>query len=276
MIIHGSRMYGRKNKIHSWGYCEQCNKYLRQTSYNGRKWNHINYIPIFPEGPNIYVIKECKKCSVGLHVSLTDLPEMIENIEDDVENTIKALHNEQEYFLVKGEDGEEVAQSCADTLIGAIEILYCTGNHEAVKELLMAIDKDHYRKIYCVVKGKFLELQGKIDEGIILFERAAKNYPDDENAYWLLAAAFYNSGKLKEARKAYENLLEISTEKADVMFILLDVYEELKEYLHMTETFEHCFEDHPEFAKQKKFVKRYKKACKKVGTRPKEVIISMK
>ena len=274
MIIHGSRMYGRKNKIHSWGYCEHCNKYLRQTSYKGRKWNHINFIPIFPEGPHVYVIKECRKCSIGLHVKMTDLPVMIEDIEDDVENAMKALYNEQESFVVNGEDGEKVAQSCVDTLISAIEILYCTGNNEAVKELLTALDKDNYRKIYCVVKGKLLELQGKIDEAVIFFEQAVKNYPDDENAYWLLAAALHNSGKLKEAREAYENLLEISTEKADVMLILLDVYEELKEYLHMAETFERCFEDYPEFAKQKKFVKRYKKSCKKAGTKPKLELIT--
>ena len=274
MIIHGSRMYGRKNKIHSWGYCEHCNKYLRQTSYKGRKWNHINFIPIFPEGPHVYVIKECKKCSIGLHVKMTDLPVMIEDIEDDVENAMKALHNEQESFVVNGEDGEKVAQSCVDTLIGAIEILYCTGNDEAVNELLTALDKDNYRKIYCVVKGKLLELQGKIDEAVIFFEQAVKNYPDDENAYWLLAAALHNSGKLKEAREVYENLLEISTEKTDVLFILLDVYEELKEYPHMTEAFERCFEDYPEFAKQKKFVKRYKKACKKAGTKPKLELIT--
>ena len=87
MIIYGSRMYGRKNKIHSWGYCENCDRYIKQTSYRGRKWSHVNFIPIFPEGPHMYVIKECKKCNVGLHIKLTDLPEMIEKIEDDVENS---------------------------------------------------------------------------------------------------------------------------------------------------------------------------------------------
>jgi len=223
----------------------------------------------------MYVIKECKKCSVGLHVKLTDLPVMIQNIEDDVENAMKALYNGQESFVVIGEDGEKAVQSCADTLIDAIEIFHCTGSNDAVKELLTAIDKDEYRKIYCLVKGKLLELQGKIDEGIVFFEQAVKNYPDDENVHWLLAAAFHNSGKLKETREAYENLLDISAEKTDVLFILLDVYEELKDYLHMTETFERCFEDYPELAKQKKFVKRYKKSCKKAGTKPKLELITL-
>ncbi len=275
MIIYGSRMYARKDKIHSWGYCEQCDKYIKQTSYRGRKWSHVNFIPIFPKGPHMYVIKECKKCGVGLHIALTDLPEMIEGIEDNVETAIGALNDGQEYFLVKDEDGEEVTQPCADTLIEAIEILYCTGSDEAVEELLTAIDKDNYRKVYYLVKGKFLEFQGKIDEAVILFEKAVQNYPDEENAYWLLAAALHNSGKLKEAREAYENLLEITSEKSDVMFILLDIYDELKEYLAMTETFERCFEEHPEYAKQQKFVKRYKKACKKAGTKLKMELIAI-
>ena len=275
MIIHGSRMYGRKNKIHSWGYCEQCDKYIKKTSYKGRKWSHINFIPIFPEGPPMYVIKECKKCSVGLHIKLTDLPEMIADIEDDVEKAIGALHNGNEYFLIKDENGKEVAQACADTLIGSVEILHCTGHDEAVKELLVAIDKDEYRKTYCLVKGKFLEFQGKLDEALAFFEQAVKNYPEDENARWLLAGALYNAGKLRESREAYENLLEITSEKTDVMFILLDIYKELKEYLAMIELFERCFREYPEFAKQKKFVKRYKKACKKAGTKPKLELITI-
>ena len=54
-----------------------------------------------------------------------------------------------------------------------------------------------------------------------------------------------------------------------------EVYNDSKEYVHMTETFERCFEAHPEFAKQKKFVKRYKQACKKAGTYPKEALINI-
>lgn len=275
-MISGSRMYGRKNKVISWGYCEHCDKYSKQMSYNGRKWAHINYIPIFPEGPRMHVIKECKKCNVGLHLKLTDLSEMIENIEDSAEKAIEVLHNGDEYYNITEEDGEETTQSCIDTLVTAVEILHCTGYEEAAKELLTALDTENYRKIHCAVKGKFRELQGNLKEAIVLFERSVKNFPDDEHAYYMLAAALYNSGKVKESREVYENLLKITSSKTNVMLMLLDVYNELKEYVTMAETFEHCFEAHPEFAKQKKFVKRYRKACKKAGTRPKEVLINIK
>lgn len=273
-MISGSRMYGRKAKVITWGYCEYCDNYSKQMSYNGRKWTHINYIPIFPEGPRMHVIKECKKCSVGLHLKLTDFQELIESIEDSAEKAIEVLHNGEEYYIIE-EDGEETTQSCVDTLVGAVEILHCTGCDEAVQELLTAIDTENYRKIHCAIKGKFRELQGNLKEAIVLFERAVKNFPDDEHAYYMLASALYNSGKIRESREVYENLLKITSSKTNVMLMLLDVYNELKEYVTMAETFEHCFEAHPEFAKQKKFVKRYRKACKKAGTRPKEVLINI-
>jgi len=276
MIIHGSRMYGRKNKLHSWGYCEQCDKYVKQTSYRGRKWAHINFIPIHPEGQHMYVIRECKKCGVGLHLPVTKLPEMIENIENEAEKAIGVLRDGHEYFIVKDENGEEVAQLCSDTLISAVEILYCTGSDEAVEELLTALDKENYRKIYYAVKGKLLELQGDVEEAIVLYEEAVKNYPDDENPYWLLAVALYNSGKIRESREIYEKLLDITADKNDVMLLLLDVYDDLKDYVAMTDTFERCFEEHPELVKQKKFVKRYKKSCKKAGIKPNELLIIMK
>ena len=78
-----------------------------------------------------------------------------------MKTAIGALHDGQEYFLEKDENGEEVVQPCADTLIGAVEILYCTGHSEAVEELLAAVDKDEYRKVYCLVKGKFLEFKAE-------------------------------------------------------------------------------------------------------------------
>ena len=274
-MISGSRMYGKKDKIHTWGYCEQCARYVKQLSYRGRKWTHINFVPIFPEGPHSYVIRECKKCSVGMHLPIENLEEVVENIENDAERAMSTLHDGQEYFIEIDEDGEENAQLCIDVLIGAIEMLYCTGADEAVQELLTALDKENYRKIYCAVKGKLLELKGDIKDAIVLYERAVTNFPDDENAYWLLAAALYNSGKTREARESYENLLAVSSEKTDVMLLLLDVYKELKEYTHMVETFEACFEAHPEFAKQKKFVKRYKKACNKAGVNPKKAMINI-
>lgn len=276
MIIHGSRMYGRKNKLLSWGYCEHCDKYVQQVSYKGRKWSHINFIPIYPDGPHTYVIRECKKCGIGLHLPIEKMPEMIEGVLNDAEKSILLLNDGQEYFIVEDENGEEVAQLCSDTLISAAEILHCTGNDGAVEELIRALNKDKLRKVYCAVKGKLLELQGDIDEAIILYEEAVKNYPDDENPYWLLAVALYNAGKLRECREVYENLLKVVDDKTDVMLLLLDVYEGLGEYLIMTETFEQCFEEYPEFVKQKKFVKRYKRACKKAGIKPKEAIISMK
>jgi tetratricopeptide (TPR) repeat protein len=276
MIIYGSRMYGRKDKVHSCGYCPQCDKYLKQTSYRGRKWAHLNFIPIFPEGPHMHIIKECKKCSVGLQIPIKELPEMIEGIKEDAEKVLGVLEGGNEYFIEEDESGGEVKQSCADALASDTEILYCIGDNDAVEELLSALNKDKFRKIYCTVKGKLLELQGNMEEGIHLYEEAVKNYPDDENAHWLLAAALYNSGKTRESREAYENLLTVAEDKANVMLLLLDVYNELKEYLTMTETFERCFEMHPEYAKQKKFVKRYKKTCKKAGIKPKENLINIK
>jgi len=221
-MISGSRMYGRKDKVHTWGYCQSCDKYLKQTSYRGRQWAHINFIPIYPEGKHMHVIKECKKCSVGLHIPMTEIPQLIEDIEDDAETALEVLQNGNETYIAE-EDGEEVTCTCVDTLIGAVEILHCTGHDEAVQELFTALDKENYRKIYCAVKGKFLELQGDIKDAVVLFERAMKNFPKDEQAYYMLASAFYNLGKLRESREIYENLLEITNDKTNVMLMLLEV-----------------------------------------------------
>lgn len=276
MIVYGSRMYGRKNNVQSWGFCTNCDKYVKQSSYRGRKWSHVYFIPIFPEGPHVHVIRECKKCGFGLHVPADEMPGMIDGIRKDIDECVEQLLKGEEFYTVKDENGDDVKISCSATLIDDAELLRSTGNDDIVDELLAKLEKNKLRKVHCLVKGKCLEFEGKLEEAVLLYEETTKNYPDFEDAYWMLGLALYNQGKVRESCEVYEKLLDISSDKPRVFVVLLDTYETLKEYLTLTETFEACFNEFPIMAKDSKFIKRYKKACKKAGVRPKEALLNFR
>ena len=56
LIIYGSKIYGKRDEITGWGRCEECGVYGRHSSYNGRKFGHIYYIPLIPSGPHLRVM----------------------------------------------------------------------------------------------------------------------------------------------------------------------------------------------------------------------------
>ena len=85
-------MYGKKNVVRGWGQCESCGKYGMNTSYNGRKWGHLYFIPLIPSGPHMRVIKECTKCSNGLQFPETDVPNILNNLRQTSDDAMAATY----------------------------------------------------------------------------------------------------------------------------------------------------------------------------------------
>ncbi len=59
MIIFGSKMYGVRNVVRGFDECEHCECYAQHKSYSGRKWGHVYFIPLFPMGGRVRVLREC-------------------------------------------------------------------------------------------------------------------------------------------------------------------------------------------------------------------------
>ncbi len=91
IIIYGSRIYGKRDEITGWGRCEECGVYGPHSSYNGRKWGHVYYIPLIPSGPHLRVIKECGNCKTGMHIPEMDVPEMVQEIRLSADAALAAL-----------------------------------------------------------------------------------------------------------------------------------------------------------------------------------------
>ena len=148
MIIYGTRMYGKKNVVNGWGYCTNCDRYLKHSSYNGRKWGHLYFIPLIPDGPHVRVLKECGKCSNGLHIPETEVPAMLDDLRQSCDKALAALIAGQSEF----DDGGETV-SCTACITGSVELLYCLQAEDYVNLLLSALQEKGFEMAYHMVMG---------------------------------------------------------------------------------------------------------------------------
>lgn len=259
MIIYGSKMYGKKDLVKSWGFCVNCGEYLELSSYKGRKWGHLYFIPIIPEGPHVHVVKECNRCNVGIHIPQKDIDNTVEDIKSDIARALEAIDSGNDCFILRDDKGNEATISCIHSLIEAVEVLYCVGRRDVIKNLMLTLERSGNYKEHLALNGKLFEFEGDLEEAIVQYETAVKNYPGAEDAYWFLGSAFSCLGRFDEARSVYEKLLRVSDNELEVMIELIYTYEKLGNFLALTETYENCLGKHPELAQNKKIMRKYKK-----------------
>lgn len=263
MIIYGSRMYGRRNPVNGWGYCDNCAKYGKHISYNGRMWGHLYFIPLIPEGPRVRVLKQCRKCSNGIHIPEEEAPVTLDNLRTDSDSALAGLVAGELEFE---KDGAMVP--CITFLADAVELLCCMCAEDHVRAIIAALQEKGLVYAHHLLNGKLLEFAGNRDEATLAYKEAAASDPANPLPMILLGAIHVDKKDYEGARLLYEKALELSSDKRAVYLVLLNIYDYLKDYSKTTETYEEIFRLMPELAQDKKTLKAYRKACKKAGKQP--------
>lgn len=263
MIIYGSQMYGKKNIVEGWGFCEHCGNYGRHRSYDGRKWGHIYFIPLIPVGGRARVLKECRSCSTGTHVPEAEVPTMLEEMRRTVDDATAALMAGETEFE---HDGTMVP--CAACVASAIVLLYCMGAEDYVRVVLAGLEEDGLAYAYHLANGESLEFHGQLQAAADSYRQAAECEPDDPLPLISIGTVYLKQGDHASARPVYEQALGLTDEKFSVLEMLITVYEALKDHDCLAEAYEQCFQLVPELTRDKKVVKAYRSACRKAGREP--------
>ncbi len=263
MIIYGSRMYGRGKAVKTFGLCDNCGKYCRNISYNSRKWGHIYFIPLIPQGVRMRVLKQCTKCSQGIHLPLEHVPAQLEELQGRIRDGLMALLAGQQEVVVDG-----VERSAEAMLAGTVEMLHCLGASDQVALLLASLKSKALTHAHDLVEGESLEVLGKLAEAELAYRRAAESRPEDGYGWICLGMVRRKKNDMAGAKESLERALPIARNQLSVRQLLLSVYEGLKDYPRLAETYEACFQANPGLWANKQVLKAYKSACKKGGREP--------
>jgi tetratricopeptide (TPR) repeat protein len=263
MIVVGSRMYGRRNQVKGWGLCAHCGTYGKNTSYNGRKWGHLYFIPLIPEGPRVRVVKECKKCSHGVHMPEPEALALLNSLRQGTNRALAALIAGEKTF-----DDNGTAIPSAAYLAGAVEMLLCLQADEHLHLVTSALQVKGLNQVYHLVNGQSLEFQGKLDEAAEAYQQAAACEPQDPLPLMSLGDIRIRQKDYQSAQQFYEEALSLSEDRFPVLQVLLTIYKSTKNHPRLAETYEECFALVPELANDKAVFKAYKKSCIKAAKQP--------
>lgn len=262
MIIYGSRMYGKKNQVRSHGRCDHCRKHGTQESYDGRKWGHLYFIPLFPIGDKVRVLRECRSCNMGSHLPLHTVPQITQSTRDNIDKAIIAIGAKETHF-----ETEEGAVNALASIANNIRDVYCLlGEDEAqvLLENLRALEAHHE---VLLVEAKLAEVSGRSTEAESKFKQLADS-SEDPLILFHHVQYMVDVGKTSEALPILQKVESMLVDDLSVKQLLIECYETTKQWNNLADTYENCFLIVPELMDESKIYKAYKKACKKAGRKP--------
>ena len=267
MIVFGSRIYGKKNKVTFYDYCNHCHNFTELENHLGRKWGHVYFIPIIPETKPLQVLNSCPKCNVFEQILETDLPEALIEFENNSIQIIEDISQEKLSY---------------EELIGAIsELKYClktiiaTKNYAIIdKKIIPHAENLNYPDILNFVKGYSCELFMVEEEATSFYKNAIASDSKYQFIFYEALANYYKKCcRFKDAVDLYEQILTFNINKEYNIFLkleLVNILDRVGDYQSILKYVDECFATEPELAKDKEFYKSYKIACKKEGIKPRK------
>jgi tetratricopeptide (TPR) repeat protein len=255
-------MYGRKNQIRSHGRCEHCGKVGVQHSYEGRKWGHLYFIPIIPEGGRVRVVRECKSCRKGFHIPLENVPRLVESIQKTLIDAVVAIGAKENEMTVDGH-----SQAVVSVLSVNIRDAYCLAGESEVQLLLENLKLVKADNELLLAEAKMAEVRGDLKNAEAKFGELAGRSTHPIILYQA-ARFFHQQARLPEATGLGERVESMLPADLDVKQLLIECYMSRKEWAKLALTYENCFSIAPDLKQQKPIQKAYKKACKKAGREP--------
>ena len=262
MIIYGTRMYFKRNRVVAYGKCGQCGRYCKQVSYQARSFIHVYFIPFIPTGARVQVLGECSKCRMGKQLAVSELQPIATALDQEFKAAVMEIQ-EGNNTLTSPEGDEPVNIGVA--LAGMLENLYLLNqirDISSLSELLQASEmqfEDH------VVRGRWLEMKGKLEEAGAEYYAAHEIRSDEPAPLYQMGriAIIQNNGELAE--KCLGRYSELCPEDYSPLAELVDFYSSRKEHDKVVAFCDKLFSAVPGLLGDKDFCKTYKKACKKAG-----------
>lgn len=262
MIIYGSRMYFKKNVVKSYGECEHCGRYTKQVSYQGRKFGHLYFIPLIPEGPTSQVLNECSACDMGAHIPMTDAVPLVDSLKERFKNWIIEIQDGQTEVVPEGGDQPV---NLGVMIAGTIDNLYCLGEIKEIDSITQILEGSGLEYENKIVQGRWSELKGNLANATKHYQSATTLKPKDSIAWYQWGKAEVLMGNVAGAEHAFGKYLELYPDDMGIYIELATLYESKKDYPKIVKAYDKLYELNPELLKQKPMKKVYKKACKKSG-----------
>ncbi len=262
MIIYGSQMYFKKNKVKSFGICEYCGNYTKQNSYQATKFGHLYFIPLIPMGGRTQVLQECSSCKMGSHIPLKQLDPIVDSLADQFKSWIVAIQEGQTEVMT---DGVDEPVNTGVLIGGIVEDLYCLKEIESIDSITQILDANNLGYEKSFVLGRWYDIQGQTEKAKFEFQAAHRMRPNESAPLYNIGMAEVKLGNAAGAEEAFAKYLEIVPDDISIFIELAGLYESQKNFEGIVKSYDRIYDLNPDVIPDKGMKKVYKKACKKSG-----------
>lgn len=264
MIIYGSQMYFKENVVKSMGVCEHCGRFSKQTSYQGRKFGHIYFIPLIPMSPRAQVLNECSSCKMGSHIPLEQLEPILEDIRDNFKTWIGHVQDGKNEIHLEGEP-----VNVGVLLHDLLENLYLLQEVDSAGSIVSVLKSQEMHSEAELVSARWHELQGDLNRAIASYQTAHEHSPEELHILYNIGRLQRLQGNIPQALLTFEKCLELEPQSLAARLEIAGIHEGQKDFPKIVESYDQVYDLCPELVGDKGMQKMYKKACKKSGVQGK-------
>ncbi len=262
-IIWGSSYYFTTNQVRGFGECPSCRHFAYHKSYDGRKYGHLYFIPLFPVTPLQRVLHECSACQAGAVIEQAHLPGLIEGLEASIEALLGLLDAGQ--AETPTDSSEESSAPIDSDLLGMIDYLLVLGRRETVERTIERLRRAGHAYPAALAQARLLHFDGPHPPVETAYLEALDLAPEPGLAMNLLGRYYVSAGRHADAIKTYQAIEASDPNEMMATFRLIDLHVHRKEWSNAVDAYERAIDKHPDSLQSKDFVRGYHKACKKSG-----------
>ena len=261
MIVFGSRMYFTKNVVKTYQLCPHCGNYAACRSYDARKFGHLYFIPLIPEGGRVRVFKECSKCKMGSHVPIGEAEKLYGRVEALLPNCLEAVGENRREFAAPDSNETYNTGSAASEII---DILLTTGHSEDVPGVIELLRNEGAAYETAVAESALADANGQPDQAHARMREAHESAPDELFALMTLADFERRAGDAESELRCLNLAQEIAGEPDPlIMLNTLHPLEKLGRFDELVKTIDQAIELAPQLTQDKNLMKLRKKYAKK-------------
>ncbi|HRF00084.1 MAG TPA: tetratricopeptide repeat protein [Pirellulaceae bacterium] len=262
-IIWGASYYFTSNVVRGFGECPSCRRFAYHKSYDGRKYGHLYFIPLFPVTSPQRVLHECSACQAGSVVEQADLPNLIGAIEGAIDPLLALLDGG---LPENRPESSDAAAAPIDTeLLTIVDQLLVLGRRETAEQVIDRLKRSGQGYYAALLQARVLHFDGPLPTVEAAYLEALDLAPDPGLTMNLLGRYYVSAGRHAEAIKTYQAIEASDPHEMMATFRLIDLHVHLKEWSNAVDAYERAIDRHPDWLNSKDFARSYQKACKKAG-----------
>ena len=266
MIIYGTGYYFKSRQASHKGFCPYCGKYGKLSSWNGRSFFHLYFIPLIPISKFQRIHKYCKLCNQGLAFPIEQFDAITHKIKEQSAQAILALQDGDEEIL----DEMEQPANAVTLLEGALDWFYSSAEKNFSYQLVQQLHHPACKFAEGMVSGYLQMLEGDLNKSAESYQAAIRAKPSDYRGYLRFANILVELKMVDPAIVAYQSAEANATEESvemrgAIIYCLIESLNKQKRFSEASDAYDRIIKLRPDLMVDKAFVKAMTKVKKKAG-----------